>query len=806
MVIKQSNKIKKTCLPISNKQVFLRTMNKRLTVFFLLIISIIEINGQKLGLYIKDALTKETLNSAYLKLENRKTFIANSDGYMSINRYNMEKMSISMVGYKSIDTCCFNFDKTIVILLIPINKLLNEVEIKGSLDNNFYNNSIKLTSSEISSYPSLFGEKDLIKVIQTLPGVKRIIEGGSGFSVRGGGSDQNMILVDNVPIYSYNHLFGLFSIFNTDAVKDVELTKEAMSARYGGRASSVLNIKLKEGNANLWNTTASIGLLSSKIKTEGPIIKNKISSIFSIRRSYFDLLSRPLMPKNQKQFYVLGDVYGKITYNINLNNKIIFGHYNSIDSYSETLKDFQDNENYLLNRDGLGWKNKFTYINYYFSKKNNFLNFNIYNSKYTFFYNSNTDIYNNSIKENISEFKYNSQIVDKGVSLAIEKYFDKTEIYTGIGILSRMVVPKTSQINFTRNDLKPVIFETKLPQNIEANSYIEIKCKPINSFTVTGGLRGVIWMVTKPKYFIEPRFNSILDFKKLSLKISYFKANQFVHQLSNSGGGLPNDIWINANDFAKPINSNQFSLTGMKTILLKKASIYIELGGYIKKMKNVTDYNNGENILSLTETLAKNENDFSGILSTGDGYSHGIELLLRGKFSKMDILTSYTFSKTYYYFNKINFGQKYFPNFDRRHDFSVNFSFKITKKLNLSNSIVYGSASPVTLPEGIVPVISFDTRNKNYYGYNSEYLYVNYRNNYRVQAYFRNDIAVSLKKVKHERVRVWEFSVFNLTRNKNPFYYTANFKYNSKTKERTWTPQKKMFLTIVPSISYNINF
>ncbi len=770
------------------------------------IISLNEVAGQKLSLFIKDSITKETLNSAYLKLENGKTFIANSDGYISINNYNNEKMSISMLGYQSIDTCCFDLYKTIVILLIPSSKLLNVVEIKGNFQNNFYSNAIKLTSTEIASYPSLFGEKDLIKVIQTLPGVKRIVEGGSGFSVRGGGSDQNMILVDNVPIYSYNHLFGLFSIFNTDVVRDVELTKEAMSAKYGGRASSVLNIKLKEGNTNLWNTNVSIGLLSTKIKTEGPIIKNKISGIFSIRRSYFDILTRPLMPKNEKQFYVLSDIYGKGTYKINANNKVSIGHYSSLDSYSELLKDFQDKENYLSNRDGLGWKNKFTYLNYYYSKNNNFLNFNIYNSTYNFFYNSNTSIYNNSVKANISELNYKSEIVDNGVSIAHEKYFDKIETYLGLGILNRTVSPKTTQINYLRNDLKPIIYEAKLPKNIESNAYLEVKYKPINRLTITGGLRGVNWNITKSKIYLEPRFNSIYDFKKMSLKISYFKTNQFVHQLSNSGGGLPNDIWINANDIIKPINSRQTSLTFMKNIFLSKANIYVELGGYIKKINNITDYNNGQNILSLTEELASNENNYSGILSTGIGNSRGIELLLKGKFNRMDVLTSYTFSRTYYKFNAINFGQKYFPNFDRLNDFSLNVNFKLNEKISLSNSIVYGSPSPVTLPEGIIPVISFDTRNKSYYGYNSEYLLVNYRNNYRIQAYFRNDIALSLKKIKKERERIWEFSVFNLTRNKNPFYYTANFRYNNKTKERTWFPQKKMFLTIVPSISYNINF
>lgn len=256
------------------------------------------------GIVIDDQ-TNESLAGVTITLLSGKLIsFSNEKGYFYISNIPPEKVRFSMVGYARLDTLILFSEQTLEIQLKTNDLQLNEVVVKSTSENDFLNNVIKLNTAEIKKLPSLLGEKDIIKAIQLLPGVHSIVEGGSGFSVNGGGADQNLVLVDNVPVYNFSHVFGLFSIFNTDAVKDVEFSKDAISAKYGGRSSSVLNIGLKEGNQKKWEGNGSVGITSSKITLNGPIIKEKLSALLSIRRSYLDAFTL-LIPKNDRQTYFL---------------------------------------------------------------------------------------------------------------------------------------------------------------------------------------------------------------------------------------------------------------------------------------------------------------------------------------------------------------------------------------------------------------------------------------------------------------------------------------------------------------------
>lgn len=768
----------------------------------------VQVYGQQhISGYVKNNLTQETLPGVTIKnLETQKYTRSNDFGYFVVNTSQKISLRFTMVGYQPVDTTIYALpNKEVVIYLQEDRYLLQEVKVKANYENNFRNDVIKLTANDIDKYPSLFGEKDLIKVVQTLPGVKRAVEGASGFSVRGGAVDQNLILLDNVPIYSYNHLFGLFSMFNTDVVKDVELSKDAISAKYGGRASSVLSVKLKEGGQKEWDGNATIGVISSKASAGGPIIKDKLTGIFSIRRSYIDLITRPFLSKNNFQTYVLADYSGKLSWKINDNTKLIGGLYNSLDKYNEEYKKYLDANNFLSNKESFGYRNRIKYITLLKHKKRSHLNFGLYETQYDFFYDVNQVSSKSGVVNPLFLMYYNAAINEKGIKIDGEKYGNKSIFLYGIGTVLRRINPQTFIQEYAKEGVIEKNYKPKSKTSHENYAYAEIKHNLTPSFEINIGLRAVNWQEKGGLIYFEPRVSAKKYFEKFAIKLSNFSINQFVHQLSSSGGSLPNDVWITANDYAKPVKSNQYSLSAMTNVPVMQSQIYLEAAIYHKTLKNIVEYNNGQNLLTITEELSNNANNLSDVFSVGRGESFGFELFAKYKSAKLDATLSYTLSKTHFQFNGLNFGHKYFPNFDRLHDFSLLGSYRVTKNISVSSSIVFGTASPITMPVGIFYNLNYDLNNAVYSNTDESY-FVNYRNNYRLEPYFRNDLALSFLKKKKKFERKWEFSVFNSTARKNPFYYNVDVQYDLTSKTVSTQPLKRTFLNFIPSVNYSIIF
>lgn len=759
------------------------------------------------GIIIDDKSNESLAGVSITLLSGKLLSFSNEKGYFYMNTTPSEKVRFSMVGYTRLDTLILFSEKILEIRLKANEYQLNEVVVKSTAENDFLNNVIKLNTAEIKKLPSLLGEKDIIKAIQLLPGVHSIVEGGSGFSVNGGGAEQNLVLVDNVPIYNFSHVFGLFSIFNTDAVKDVEFSKDAISAKYGGRSSSVLNIGLKEGNQNKWEGNGAVGITSSKITLNGPIIKEKLRALLSIRRSYLDAFTL-LIPKNERQTYLFGDYIFKLSASLGKSFRMIAGAYNSSDKYIENrTQNSSANLSYLYPLN-FGWKNNLQYVGISSFRNKLFFQSTIYQSKYNYFYNEKTILSLSGKEQDLFSISYQSKISDIGLNINFENQISsKTKLFFGAGLVNRDFQPKSIRVEKDNQDNEKVNeFVVSSIKNTEANIYFEDEWKPKDGIIFKAGIRNVFWLNPKTQYFLEPRVSVILGNGKLKTKISFFEINQFVHLLSNVGGSLPTDIWINANNYAKPSKSRQVAINFMNTIELAKIKLYWEAGVYAKQLKNVVDYNNGENIISMTESLSKDKENLSDIIEVGNGFSSGFEVFLKGNTPKIDVWGSYTLSRTYHKYNKINAGDNFFPNFDRLHLLKFAGIYHVNNKYSISSMLTLGSSNPISFPTGSYYSTQFVYPTE--FSSEVELTLNNYRNNYRGSPYFRLDLGAMSKKKKKNYERIWELNIFNSTFNNNPIYYKLQTeRYNiGNERIRRLTSTKVGFIRIVPSISYIINF
>lgn len=760
------------------------------------------VTGQGLSGYVRDLHSLETLPGTTIRSSDGKVLgFSDHLGFFSLPSIGDNSFSFSMVGFIQKDTVLTG-KGTHTILLTKADYYLEEIKVRGTGKDDFFNNVIKLSVNDIRSYPSLMGEKDLVKVVQTLPGVKRIVEGGSGFSVRGGGPDQNLVLLDGVPLYSYNHLFGLFSMFNTDAVKDVQFSRDALSAQYGGRASSVLSISLKDGNRRKWEGDAGIGLISSKLTLNGPLIRDKLTTMVSIRRSYLDLLLTPLMSKSDRQGYHLMDVATKVNWLLSPSAQVTAGAYSSDDVYKERYERVSQDKSIYRSPVDLGWRNRVGYLRYAYAKNTFSFNTSAYISQYRFFNEESNLRELNQATTLLSRLDYRSTIRDIGINLKGQKYFGKTTLLFGGGVLSRTIQPQTvvQESEFNTADSR---IQTK--HNQEAHLFTEIEHRPTDELTLNLGLRPVLWMDKNTEVRLEPRVSATYSFPKIAFRLAYFRANQFVHLLSATGGALPNDVWMTANQHARPVVSDQVSVSGMKSLVFKQHSFHMELSVYYKRMKGVTEYANGQTVFSMLDATTEDPENLSDIMVSGKGESKGIELLIRHRSPKFNMGLSYTLSRTFYYFDGINNGDRYYPGFDRLHDFNITGSYTPGRKFALSAAFLMASASPVTLPAGIFHGLDF--------GFNSEYIttneqaLVNYRNNYRIEPYYRFDVSVSFHKTKKRVKRAWEISVFNASARRNPFYYYINRELVSiKDRQVRYSPAGKYFIRMIPSVSYILTF
>lgn len=649
---------------------------------------------------------------------------------------------------------------------------------------------MRIPIEQIKDVPGIFGEKDVLRVLQLLPGVQKGSEGNAGLYVRGGGPDQNLIILDDAPVYNAFHLFGFYSLFNGDALKSVELTKGGFPARYGGRLSSVLEMNMRDGDKEKFGAEYGIGLISSKFTVEGPIKQNKSSFLISARRTYIDALIYPLLPPDEKAGYFFYDFNTKFNVEIDDKNTIYLSGYFGRDKFSAS-------SNYGSGQDkfGLFWGNGTGTIRWNRVINNRlFSNTSLIYSLYRF---------NISIKEEFDSEKYEIRLYSGIRDISLKQDFDyalnnKHYLKTGLFIQQHRFTPNATTVKDT--EFPEDDFENKnIIDALETAAYIEDKYQINNRLKSNFGIRLSHFLQNKKNYFgIEPRAGLSYQLKEdLSIKASYALMNQYIHLLSSTGVGLPTDLWVPATNKVRPQRSNQIAFGIAKDFIPQKSNISLE--AYYKYMNNVIAYKDGASFLLIDEPSSEDNIQWEDNVTNGQGWSYGLELLARHDGDFISGWIGYTLSWTQLQFDEINFGKKYFARYDRRHDLSIVVTQKISKHIRFTTTWVYGTGNAITLPKSeygaYVPGVN--QNNFNYYFVSA----FGEKNGFRMEPYHRMDMGFQFKKELEKSVRTIELSVYNLYNRKNPYFYFigSDDQGNRKLKKINLFP-------ILPSISWNYKF
>ncbi len=751
--------------------------------------------------YISDEKTSEKIIGAnvYVKGTTLGT-LSNPYGFYSLTLPSGKyEISFSFVGYETISKeIDLTHDQAINISLDQ-NLQLGEVTVVGDKIENTVESSqlgaVNLSTKTIKSIPALLGEVDIIKAIQLLPGIQSGTEGSSGLYVRGGGPDQNLILLDGIPVYNVNHLFGFFSVFNADAINSVQLIKGGFPARYGGRLSSVIDIRMKEGNNDKIHGSGSIGLIATKLTLEGPIIKDNMSFVISGRRTYIDVLAAPFIAAQPKERgekfsggYYFYDLNTKLNYKFSERNRLYLSAYMGNDkAYANDKYDYGNN--YSEDKFKLRWGNIISALRWNCLITNKlFLNTTLSYSRYKFL----TAIYSKYINDNNNEiynFEYNSGIDDYAAKLELD-FMPNPNHYIRFGANNTYHIfnPGVNVFNLNSDleeNIDTVIGNHKIYAN-EVFAYLEDEIT-WNKLKINLGIHASGFYV-KNKFYsnIEPRISArYLINNRWSVKAAYSQMNQYIHLLTNSNVGLPTDLWLPVTDTIKPQNSVQYALG---TVISIGPHIDFSLEGYYKEMNNLIEYKEGATYLQANE-------DWQKKVEIGKGYSYGAEVLLRKKIGNTTGWIGYTLSWTNRQFDNISFGEEFPAKYDRRHDISVVVSHKFSERFDIGCSWVYGSGYATTLAHEKYPSAM---------EYGGDIEYFGKRNDYRLPSYHRFDIGFNFHKQKKWGKRTWSFGAYNVYNRKNPFflYFDNDYNYNNNTK----VLRQVSLFPIIPYVSYQFNF
>ena len=759
--------------------------------------------------YVREEGSGELLLGVVVNVPSYKTGTAsNTYGFYSItlpSSADSVEFIFSSAGYSSFKRKIFLDRHQELDIYLPVEVTsMQEVVVQGQRTERVSEtpqmSSIEIPVQQIKDIPALLGEKDVLKVIQLMPGVQKSGEGSSGIYVRGGGPDQNLIILDDATVYNAFHLFGFFSLFNGDALKSVELTKGGFPARYGGRLSSVIEMNMKDGNKEKLHGQVGIGLISSRLTLEGPIRKGKSSFLISARRTYFDVLARPLMPADEKGGYYFYDLNAKLNYDFGRRNKLYLSGYFGKDKFFARSKS-EDNDFEF----GLQWGNATATLrwNHLFSDKL-FANTSLIFSNYKFGIYArekyNDDYFNLNYSSGIRDFSFKhdldfipspSHSIRAGVQTTFHRFTPSA------------IVIKSTNAEDLRNNVNAI-------DVVESGVYIQDIIKPTEKIQANIGIRLSHFIGSGKNYFKpEPRVSVAYRLKPdLALKASYALMNQYMNLLSNTGVGLPTDLWVPSTTINPPQQSQQVAGGVAKDFLEQNFSITVE--GYYKKSDNVVSYKEGSSFLELGSFDPNNNDPYSWQknITSGKGWSYGAELLLQRKIGKISGWVGYTLSWTQLQFDSINFGQKYYARYDRRHDISAVFIYRPNEKITFSATWVYGTGNAITLPQSTYWLVphQVNTQYNNFGAYGREISEYSPRNSFRMASYHRLDLGIQFhKKLKWGGERTWEISVYNAYNRKNPYFYFTETSYSSQRGTRTRLKQITLF-PVIPSITYNLKF
>lgn len=755
--------------------------------------------------YVKDTTNGESVISATVTV-NGKSVISNQYGFYSVT---LQKggydVTVSHVSYL---TQSFHIDlhNNIQkdIFLSPKSSALTEVVVyskrKDANVRNAQMGKIDLSVNQIKNIPAFLGEVDILKVIQLLPGVRNAGEGNAGFYVRGGGPDQNLILLDDAVVYNTGHLFGFFSIFNSDAIKNVSLIKGGMPAQYGGRLSSVLDVSMKEGNSNKFQAEGGIGLIASRFSVQGPVKKDKASFIVSARRTYIDAVVKPLVKKSSNFYgsgYYFYDLNAKINYRFSEKDRLYLSGYFGRDVF--TFRNAE--ESFKAN---IPWGNSTATLrwNHVFNPKL-FANATVVYNDYNFSFGA---------AQNNFEINLSSGIKDGNAKIDFDYYPSGQHKLKFGGLLTyHKFIPNVTSGKQDSIVFKPVSEGNKFA--VEKALYIQDDWDISDKLKMNYGLRLTSFSQIGPytKYVkdasqnildstvynrfqtiktysgFEPRFTLRYALNSTtSLKASATRNLQFIHLVSNAGTTLPTDLWVPSTFRVKPQLSWLYATGLFKNFRNNEYETSVEV--YYKDMRNQIEYKEG-----YTPSLKDPEEDFV----FGKGWSYGSEFFInkvRGKFTGW---IGYTLSWTWRKFPALNAGEKYPAKYDRRHDLSVVGTYELNKKWKFGAVFVYGSGNAISLPERFYVINGVLTQ---------DYSRIN---QYRLGAYNRMDISATLtpqKKKNKKPESFWVFSVYNVYNRLNPYFVYFKQQGNPYSGNLQIEARQVSLFPILPAVTWNFKF
>lgn len=752
--------------------------------------------------YIRDAADGEALIGASVYIKELQTgTISNTYGFFSLSiPEGNYTLTFSYIGYQSqTQEIELRQSKTFNIELLTEDVALEEIVISADRpDANVENVEMStnvVSMTEVKQIPQLLGEADVIRSIQLLPGITTVGEGATGFNVRGGNIDENLILLDEAPVFSSSHLFGFFSVFNADAVKDVKIYKGGIPAYYGGRLSSVLDVRQKEGNMKEFGGEGGIGLISSRLLLEAPLQKDKSSFMIAGRRSYFDLFTRFSSDEDLKNttlyFY---DLNAKVNYIINDKNRIYLSGYFGRDVFG-------------LNEFGFDWGNATATLrwNRVINSKL-FANFTAVYSDYKYTLGSESDtesfdwisnIFNTNIKADFSYYINPNNTLEFGLNALYYKF-------------------KPGNVEVRRLNEEDINFDLESERALEPAVYISNEQKISDRLSVQYGLRyswfynigrGTVYLygesprnknnitdtlqygsgeIIKSYEALEPRISGKFTLTPgSSIKASYNRMAQYLHLVSNTTAALPFDVWTPAGPFVKPARVDQFTLGYFRNF--RDNSLEFSAEVYYKNYQDLLDYKDGAELLA-NQTLETE-------LLSGNGRAFGLELLLRKQTGRLTGWIGYTLSRTERKVPGINNDEYYPSNYDKPHDITVVASYELNQKWTVSANLSVMSGRPITYPnaryeiDGII-VPNFDNRN-----------------GARVPVYHRLDLSATYEKPQKPGRKwqsSWSFGIYNVYSRRNTF--SIYFRQNEDISTKTEAVRYSIFGTAIPSVTYNFKF
>jgi len=748
---------------------------------------------------VKDSISHEVLIGATVFLNSSNGCITDENGYFCL-QYNSatdKYLKIRFVGFKEKTLLLSQrYDTLLSVFLMP-GIDLNEIMITGQFKSVRDLGTDQMSVSYIQTVPNLTGDPDIMKTFQLLPGIKMGDEGSSGMYVRGGTPDQNLYLLDDIPLYYINHLGGFVSVFDVSSINDVRLYKSDIPARYGGRLSSVIDIRLKDGNQSIHNHEISVGTLVSRLFSEGKLFNEKTSYIFSIRRSNLDLFMRPLtyLRSGGRQIYayVFYDLTGKVVFHLNNKNKISILFYRGNDRislkerYHSGINNLSDYQSY----DKIIWGNQTGSVKWnYFFKNKLLMESQLYLSDFRYML---TDEIKVNSEESRSEFfgELSSGIRDISLHNGLKYICKHYNLQTGLSIASLEFSPvskifrqkssnSSDNISFSENIFQP-----------EFTGYIDNEII-LDKISLAAGFHAMVWPGISG-FKIDPRLALGIRLSDNSrLKYSYSLTHQFLHLLTTNGAGIPSDIWVPSTSVIEPERSKHFSVGIFQEIKYFEFSIE----AYYKKMNGLIMYKPGSNLISV--------NDWQESVTTeGSGFSKGVELLIKKTQGKTTGWIGYSLSKNERQFRGINNDEKFPFKYDQRHEINLSLSRNFKNGLELSTSWIFSSGNALTIATKTYPAIDvdyFSENEKRSEPFFHEANYYNGINNYRTKSYHRLDIGLRYKKERKQYTQIYYIGFYNLYNRKNPYYYFFTTNNN----------QKKFYqftlFPILPSLSYTLKF